>query len=123
MRSRLIKIGVHAVVTALILSASAPSASVADEEGEPYLGLGHESCRQYLQDVASDSIAQQLYSAWLAGYVTVAYSELSLPQFAENPSELRAANVWIASYCEKRASDTFLTATVRLLMARESNFR
>jgi len=113
------------IVALLVLGGalSLSTAALADEDDAPYPGLGHESCRQYLKDVASDQTAQQLYSAWFSGYVSIAYSELALPQFTDDDSELRAANDWIKAYCAKRASDTYLAATVSLLMARERNIR
>ena len=114
---------IFAVATALLLSSSTLGVAFDDEDDAPYRGLGAESCRQYLKDVANDQTAQQLYSAWLSGYVTIAYAQFTVPQFVEDATELHAANDWIKGYCSKRASDTVLAATVSLLMARERNLR
>jgi hypothetical protein len=108
---------------ALLLSSQIPSIAFDDDEDIPYRGLGAESCRQYLKDVASDQSAQQLYSAWLSGYVAVAYAKLPAPPFVQDASQWHAVNDWIKRYCANRASDTFLAATVNVLMARERNLQ
>jgi hypothetical protein len=117
------RILVFAFATELLLTSYSSSFAFGDEDHPPYRGLGAETCRQYLDDVASDQAAQQLYNAWLVGYVTVAYAQFAIPEFVKDASEMHAANDWIKGYCTKRASDTFLAATVSLLMARERNFR
>jgi len=121
MVSILVRRCVFAFALGLVFSSSTPSAAFEDDEGGPYRGLGQESCRQYLQDVASDQAAQQLYSAWLSGFVTIAYAELQVPQFLDDDVQLHAANDWIKRYCANRASDTYLAATVSLLSTRERN--
>ena len=84
-------------------------------------GLGQESCGKYLSDIASDQSTEQLYSAWLAGFMTVVEAQVPGAGIIPRDAEMNAANAWIRNYCVRRASDTYLTATVRLLAARERN--
>ena len=123
MASRHVKNGCIALAATSLISLASLNPVLADEVDAPYLGLGQESCQQYLQDVAGNQTAQQLYSAWLAGFVTIAYSQLAPPNFFENASDVHAANDWITAYCTRRATDSFLTATLSLLMDRERHFR
>jgi len=105
---------------ALSLTFSAPGAS--SMETEPHFhsfGLGQESCRTYLSDIASDQSNEQLYSAWLAGFMTIAEGQVPGAGVVAGEAEMIAANAWIKNYCVRRASDTYLTATIRLLAARE----
>jgi hypothetical protein len=82
-------------------------------------GLGQESCRTYLSDIASDQSNEQLYSAWLAGFMTVMEAQAPGAGLVPRDADMSAANAWIKNYCVRRASDTYLTATFRLLAARE----
>ena len=82
-------------------------------------GLGQESCGRYLSDIASDQSAEQLYSAWLAGFMSVVEAQVPNTGVIPRDAEMGAANAWIKNYCVRRAADTYLTATVRLLAARE----
>ena len=82
-------------------------------------GLGQESCGTYLSDIASDQSSEQLYSAWLAGFMKVVEAQFPGAGVVPREAEMSDANAWIRNYCVRRASDTYLTATVRLLAARE----
>jgi hypothetical protein len=81
-------------------------------------GLGQVSCERFLSDIASDRSVEDLYSAWLGGFMTVAEAELPDAGIFPRDSEMSAGFAWIKNYCVRRASDSYLTATVRLLAAR-----
>ncbi len=82
-------------------------------------GLGQESCERFLSDIASDRSVEDLYSAWLGGFMAVAEAELPDAGIFPRDSEMSAGFAWIKNYCARRTSDSYLTATVRLLAARE----
>ena len=105
---------------ALVLIFGAINASAMETEYRFHTyGLGQESCRKYLSDIASDQSAEQLYSAWLAGFMSVVEAQVPDAGVIPRDAEMGAANAWIKKYCVLRAADTYLTATVRLLAARE----
>ena len=99
---------------------SAPSSALAETwvDDAPF-ALGRESCRQYLSDIANDQSLQQLYDAWLSGYIRVVTEEFDGSGTLVPDAEMAGASAWVTNYCRQRASDTYLTAAVRLLAARE----
>jgi hypothetical protein len=112
------------LTSAIAVSALLGATNAFPMETEPRFhsyGLGQESCGRYLSDIASDQLVEQLYSAWLAGFMTIAGEQMPDAGIIPQDSEMSAANAWIKNYCGRRASDTYLTATVRLLAARERN--
>jgi hypothetical protein len=110
------------LLSAATISGFFSATNASSMETEPRFhsfGLGQESCGKYLSDIASDQSVEQLYSAWLAGFMTVVESQVPDSEIIPRDAEMSAANAWIKNYCVRRASDTYLTATVRLLAARE----
>jgi hypothetical protein len=112
---------IGAIVLALKL---APSSALAETfEGDPPFALGRESCGQYLSDVANDQSLQALYDAWLSGYITIVDEQFAgavagaVAPVADG--EMAGASAWVKNYCRQRADDSYLTAAVRLLAARE----
>ena len=87
--------------------------------GDPPFALGRESCGQYLSDVASDRSLQQLYDAWLSGYIKVVSEQFDGADTLVAEAEMAGASQWVTDYCRRRSSDSYLTAAVRLLAARE----
>jgi hypothetical protein len=87
--------------------------------GDPPFALGRESCGQYLSDVASDRSLQQLYDAWLSGYIKVVAEQFDGAGTLVADAEMAGASEWVTNYCRRRSSDSYLTAAVRLLAARE----
>ena len=107
-----------AAAVSLIVSAT----SATPFETEPHFhsfGLGQQSCRTDLSDIASDQSNEQLYSAWLAGFMTLVEAQVPGAHVVPAGAEMVEANAWIKNYCVRRASDTYLTAIVRLLASRE----
>ena len=103
--------------SAAAVSLTFGAASASSTETEPHFnsfGLGQESCRTYLSDIASDQSNEQLYSAWLAGFMTVMEAQVPGADLVPREAEMSAANAWIKNYCVRRASDTYLTATVQI---------
>jgi hypothetical protein len=116
----------HVVRPSLLIGAillplvSAPPSALADAWlGDPPFALGRESCRQYLSDVASDRSLQQLYDAWLSGYIKVVSEQFDGENTLVAEAEMAGASQWVTNYCRQRSSDSYLTAAVRLLAARE----
>jgi hypothetical protein len=104
----------------LVLLISALSSAPAETSlGDPPFALGRETCGQYLSDIANDHALQQLYDAWLSGYIKVVSEEFDGAETLVPEAEMAAASVWVTNYCRQRASDSYLTAAVRLLAARE----
>ena len=87
--------------------------------GDPPFALGRESCGQYLSDVASDRSFQQLYDAWLSGYIKVISEQFDGADTLVADAEMAGASQWVTNYCRQRSDDSYLTAAVRLLAARE----
>ena len=106
-----------------ILSCLSIGAAFAEDTGfdEAPFALGGESCGRYLSEVATNQSLQDLYDAWLAGYMKVVTEQLPGGARFASESEIGAASAWVRNYCLGRASDTFLTAAVRLIEARERN--
>jgi hypothetical protein len=111
-----------------LFSFALPLASVLDraraaeawDNGAPFM-LGGESCADYLSTVANDRSSQQLYDAWLSGYIEIAGEQLDGATTQLNDAEMDRARAWVHDYCARRGADTFLTAAVRLLTARVRN--
>jgi len=99
---------------------SGPPSALADAwlDDLPF-ALGRESCGQYLSDVASDRSFQQLYDAWLSGYIKVVSEQFDGADTLVADAEMAGASQWVTDYCRQRSSDSYLTAAVRLLAARE----
>jgi hypothetical protein len=115
-RAGLLSFLMGAVLLPLI---SAPSSAPAERwDGTPF-ALGRESCRQYLSDIANNQSLQQLYDAWLSGYIKVVSEQFDSSETLVADAEMAAASAWVTNYCRQRASDSYLTAAVRLLAARE----
>jgi hypothetical protein len=104
-----------AILSFLIAGPSRALPPGTDMDGAPF-ALGTESCADYLSDIATDQSLQLLYDAWLAGYMKVIQEQL--PGAATAP-EISGASAWIKNYCLHRSSDTYMTAAVRLLQAKE----
>lgn len=85
----------------------------------PQFVLGGEACSDYLRTVAKDPSLQTLYDSWLAGYVKVATEELPGATELVQDADIADARDWVKAYCGRRASDSFLTATVRFLEKKE----
>jgi hypothetical protein len=99
---------------------SAPSSAPAETwAGDAPFALGRESCGQYLSDIANDHSLQQLYDAWLSGYIKVVSEEFDGAETLVADAEMGRASAWVTNYCRQRATDSYLTAAVRLLAARE----
>ena len=101
----------------LSLISAVPSATAETLGGDPPFALGHESCGRYLSDVANDHSLQLLYDAWLSGYIKIVGEQFEGTLVAE--TEIAGASAWVTNYCRQRADDSYLTAAVRLLAARE----
>ena len=86
---------------------------------DPPFALGRESCGRYLSDVAGDRSLQQLYDAWLSGYIKVVSEQFDGADMLVADAEMAGASQWVTNYCRQRTDDTYLTAAVRLLAARE----
>jgi hypothetical protein len=99
---------------------SGPPSALADTWfGDPPFALGRESCGQYLSDIAGDRSLQQLYDAWLSGYIKVVSEQFDGAGTLVADAEMAGASQWVTDYCRRRSSDSYLTAAVRLLAARE----
>ena len=99
---------------------SAPSSAPAERwDGDATFALGRESCRQYLSDIANDQSLQQLYDAWLSGYIKVVSEQFDSAETLVADAEMAGASAWVTNYCRQRVGDSYLTAAVRLLAARE----
>ena len=72
-----------------------------------------------MSDIANDHSLQQLYDAWLSGYIKVVSEEFDGAETLVADAEMAGASAWVTNYCRQRASDSYLTAAVRLLAARE----
>lgn len=103
----------------LPLKLGAPSALAETWEGDPPFALGHESCSQYLTDIANDQSLELLYDAWLSGYIKVVGERFEGVATPVAEAEMAGASAWVKSYCRQRTDDSYLTAAVRLLAARE----
>ena len=103
----------------LPLVSSPPSALADTWLDDPPFALGRESCGQYLSDVASDRSFQQLYDAWLSGYIKVVSEQFDSVDTLVADGEMAGASQWVTDYCRQRSGDSYLTAAVRLLAARE----
>jgi hypothetical protein len=103
----------------LPLVSGPPSARADAWLGDPPFALGSESCGQYLSDVASDRSLQLLYDAWLSGYIKVVSDQFDGGGALIADAEMPGASQWVTNYCRQRSSDSYLTAAVRLLAARE----
>jgi len=109
-------------ISAIALPAIFGATNALPMESEPRFhsyGLGQVSCERFLSDIASDRSVEELYSAWLGGFMSVAEAELPDAGIFPRGAETSAGIAWIKTYCIRRASDSYLTATVRLLAARE----
>jgi hypothetical protein len=104
---------------ALLLMSGASGALAETGLGDPPFALGRESCGQYLFDVAHDPSLQQLYDAWLSGYIRVVSEQFDGTATLVAENEMAGASAWVTNYCRQRAEDSYLTAAVRLLAARE----
>jgi len=99
---------------------SAPTSAPAETwVGDAPFALGLESCGQYLADVTNDQSLQLLYDAWLSGYITVVGEQFQGAVTPVVETEMAGASAWVKNYCRQRADDSYLTAAVRLLAARE----
>jgi hypothetical protein len=86
---------------------------------DPPFALGRELCSQYLTDVANDQSLQQLYDAWLSGYIRIVSNQFEGAETLIAETEMVGASAWVKDYCRRRAADSYLTAAVRLLAAHE----
>jgi hypothetical protein len=103
----------------LPLFSSTPSALGETWLDDPPFALGRESCSQYLSDVANDQSLQELYDAWLSGYIKVVGEQFDGEAALVAETEMASASAWVTNYCRQRTDDSYLTAAVRLLAARE----
>jgi hypothetical protein len=103
----------------MLLISPLSSAPAETSLGDPPFALGRETCGQYLSDIANDHSLQQLYDAWLSGYIKVVSEEFDCAETLVPEAEMAGASAWVMNYCRQRASDSYLTAAVRLLAARE----
>jgi len=118
--TRIGRLALLASATLLIIGFRDPSAVAAESAfGDPPFALGRESCGQYLSDIASDQSLQQLYDAWLSGYIKVVGDQFDGSEMLIAEPELGGAIAWVKNYCRERAADSYLMAAVRLLAARE----
>ena len=102
----------------LSLAFAAQSARADDDEmGVARTGLGWETCRTYLMTVERDADYRGLYSAWLAGFLTVAAREMDDAGGFENEKTIVAAEEWVDRYCRRKPDDTYVAAAVRLISA------
>jgi hypothetical protein len=88
---------------------------------EAPFALGGESCGRYLSEVGANQSLQDLYDAWLAGYMKVVTDQMPGGRPYAPDTEIASASAWVKNYCLLRASDSYLTAAVRLIEARERN--
>ena len=109
------------LIGAILLPLVSGSASALADAwlGDPPFALGRESCSQYLSDVAGDRSLQQLYDAWLSGYIKVVSEQFDGADTLVAEAEMAGASQWVTDYCRRRSGDSYLTAAVRLLAARE----
>jgi hypothetical protein len=108
-------------ITAISLISAWERASATEpgDNGAPFM-LGGESCAGYLSTVANDRSLQQLYDAWLAGYIEIAGEQFGGTTRLSD-AEMDRARAFVSDYCARSGSDTFLTAAARLLTARVRN--
>ncbi len=97
-----------------------PASFASDENFDrPQFVIGGEACSDYLRSVAKDPSLQTLYDSWLAGYVKIATEELPVATELVEDADMADARAWVKAYCSRRATDSFLTATVRFLEKKE----
>jgi len=118
LESRARRLSLLIVPILLALISGLPCARAETWIGDPPFALGRESCGQYLSDVANDQSLQQLYDAWLSGYIRVVSEQFEVEMLVAD-AEMSGASAWVTNYCRQRGSDSYLTAAVRLLAARE----
>lgn len=107
-------------VLELVLMPTVSKAMEADIDVAPFT-VGRVSCGDYLLDVATDPSVHSLYDAWLTGYVKIATEELSGASWLIEDVEISGVRAWVGAYCRLRASDTLLSAAVRLIEAKQQN--
>lgn len=100
----------------LIFSFAQAMAAETEYSETPY-GIGQETCGGYLSDVARDPEIQHLYDAWLSGYIQIVSPQIPGDIRIVREADIGGASAWVKTYCLRRASDSYLTAAVRLVEA------
>jgi hypothetical protein len=103
----------------LIFSCAGAMAADTEFSESPY-GIGQETCGVYLSDIARDPEIQHLYDAWLSGYIAVISPQIPGDIRVVRETGIGGASAWVKTYCLRRASDSYLTAAVRLIEASAS---
>jgi hypothetical protein len=115
--SKRISLPVLAVLLPTTIGASA-ALSADGEVGAMQYGLGQESCRDYLADLATDRNMQQLYDAWLRGYIAVVNEQTPSSTNSTTETNIDDASAWVHKYCERHAGASYSSAVFRFLAYR-----
>lgn len=85
--------------------------SLAYAEGEIFrsYGMGM-SCGAYVKEMANDNATKNIYSWWLAGFVTGTNIEKGRSTSTDNI----AHEAWVLKYCKENPLEAFMTAASKL---------
>jgi hypothetical protein len=73
-------------------------------------GMSRLSCGKYIQDITTDPQFANVYSWWVAGFVTGA--DLGKGRVTSTDNE--AHDAWLKKYCQENPLDTFMKAAIEL---------
>ena len=89
------------------LSLSANAAGVFSAFGGE---LTESSCGKYTNEIAINPETKNVYSWWVAGFVT----GTNLEKGRTLPTDTDAHEAWLKQYCEDNPLDSFMKATIEL---------
>lgn len=73
-------------------------------------GMSDLSCGKYINDITTDSEAKNLYSWWVAGFV----SGTNLEKGRALTTDASAHEAWLNKYCSGHPLATFMKAAIEL---------
>ena len=85
---------------------------IANAEDGPFsaFGMASSSCGKYIQNITTSPEAANVYSWWVAGFVT----GTNLAKGRATSTDNAAHEAWLKKYCQENPLDPFLKAAIEL---------